>query len=85
MGLSYDWDRELATCTPDYYQHEQRMFLRFLDKGLAYRKESWVNWDPVENTVLQTNRLLMAAAGGRARWSNAPAVAMVPENHRICR
>ena len=51
MGLSYDWSRELATCTPDYYQHEQRMFLEFLKQGIAYRKESWVNWDPVENTV----------------------------------
>ena len=52
MGLSYDWARELATCDPDYYVHEQRMFLDFLRAGLAYRKESWVNWDPVENTVL---------------------------------
>ena len=58
MGLSYDWDRELATCTPDYYQHEQRMFLKFLQKGLAYRKESWVNWDPVENTVLANEQVV---------------------------
>ena len=58
MGLSYDWNRELATCTPDYYQHEQRMFLRFLEKGLAYRKESWVNWDPVENTVLANEQVV---------------------------
>ena len=58
MGLSYDWDRELATCTPDYYQHEQKMFLRFLEKGLAYRKESWVNWDPVENTVLANEQVV---------------------------
>ena len=58
MGLSYDWDRELATCQPDYYQHEQRMFLKFLEKGLAYRKESWVNWDPVENTVLANEQVV---------------------------
>ena len=58
MGLSYDWDRELATCTPDYYQHEQRMFLKFLEEGLAYRKESWVNWDPVENTVLANEQVV---------------------------
>ena len=58
MGLSYDWNRELATCTPDYYRHEQRMFLRFLEKGLAYRKESWVNWDPVENTVLANEQVV---------------------------
>jgi len=58
MGLSYDWNRELATCTPDYYRHEQRMFLKFLEKGLAYRKESWVNWDPVENTVLANEQVV---------------------------
>ncbi|MFC1674010.1 leucine--tRNA ligase, partial [Pseudomonadota bacterium] len=58
MGLSYDWDREIATCHPDYYQHEQKMFLDFLDAGLAYRKESWVNWDPVENTVLANEQVI---------------------------
>ncbi len=58
MGLSYDWAREFATCTPDYYQHEQKMFLKFLQAGLAYRKESWVNWDPVENTVLANEQVV---------------------------
>ncbi|MDA9193726.1 leucine--tRNA ligase [Alphaproteobacteria bacterium] len=58
MGLSYDWSREFATCSPDYYQHEQKMFLKFLDAGLAYRKESWVNWDPVENTVLANEQVV---------------------------
>ncbi|MCH2555161.1 MAG: class I tRNA ligase family protein, partial [SAR116 cluster bacterium] len=47
-----------ATCTPDYYQHEQRMFLKFMEQGLAYRKESWVNWDPVENTVLANEQVV---------------------------
>ncbi|MDA7598859.1 leucine--tRNA ligase [Alphaproteobacteria bacterium] len=68
MGLSYDWDRELATCTPDYYQHEQLMFLKFLEKGLAYRKESWVNWDPVENTVLANEQVV----DGKGWRSSAP-------------
>ncbi|MBU2417419.1 MAG: class I tRNA ligase family protein, partial [Alphaproteobacteria bacterium] len=45
MGLSYDWEREIATCHPGYYRHEQKMFLDFHKAGLAYRKESWVNWD----------------------------------------
>jgi len=58
MGLSYDWDRELATCHPDYYKHEQKMFLDFLEAGLAYRKEAWVNWDPVENTVLANEQVI---------------------------
>ncbi|WP_417789856.1 leucine--tRNA ligase [Terasakiella pusilla] len=58
MGLSYDWDREVATCDPDYYQHEQKMFLDFLKNDLVYRKESWVNWDPVENTVLANEQVV---------------------------
>jgi leucyl-tRNA synthetase len=58
MGLSYDWNRELATCAPEYYRHEQKMFLDFLRNGLAYRKESWVNWDPVENTVLANEQVI---------------------------
>ena len=58
MGLSYDWDREIATCTPDYYRHEQKMFLKFREEGLAYRKESWVNWDPVEQTVLANEQVV---------------------------
>ena len=58
MGLSYDWRREIATCDPDYYQHEQKMFIDFYKAGLAYKKESWVNWDPVENTVLANEQVI---------------------------
>jgi len=58
MGLSYDWDREITTCHPDYYRHEQKIFLDFLKQGLAYRKESWVNWDPVEHTVLANEQVI---------------------------
>ncbi len=58
LGLSYDWDREVATCTPEYYRHEQKMFLDLLKAGLAYRKESWVNWDPVEHTVLANEQVV---------------------------
>jgi len=58
MGLSYDWSRELSTCEPDYFKHEQAMFLDFLEKGLAYRRKSWVNWDPVENTVLANEQVI---------------------------
>ena len=58
MGLSIDWSREVATCDPHYYKHEQKMFLDFYKKGLAYRKESVVNWDPVENTVLANEQVV---------------------------
>ncbi|WP_168464491.1 leucine--tRNA ligase [Wolbachia endosymbiont of Ctenocephalides felis wCfeT] len=58
IGLSYDWDRELATCDPDYYKHEQKFFLDFLKHGIAYRKESWVNWDPVDETVLANEQVV---------------------------
>lgn len=58
MGLSLDWSREVASCGPEYYKHEQKMFLDFLKKGLAYRKESMVNWDPVDNTVLANEQVI---------------------------
>ena len=59
LGLSIDWDRELSTCSPDYYKHQQKFFLDLYDKGLVYRKESYVNWDPEEQMYLQMNKLLM--------------------------
>ena len=68
MGLSLDWSREIATCHPEYYRHEQAMFLEFLEKGLVYRKESWVNWDPVDNTVLANEQVI----DGRGWRSGAP-------------
>ena len=57
MGLSYDWDRELATCTPDYYRWEQLIFLRMLEKGLAYKKSAAVNWCPSCETVLANEQV----------------------------
>lgn len=58
MGLAIDWSREISTCEPAYYKHEQKMFIDFYKKGLAYRKESVVNWDPVENTVLANEQVV---------------------------
>ena len=52
------WTREVATCEPEYYRHEQKMFLDFLKTGLVYRKESWVNWDPEEHTVLANEQVI---------------------------
>jgi len=58
MGYAIDWSREFATCRPNYYVHEQRMFVRLLKKGIAYRKNSVVNWDPVDQTVLANEQVI---------------------------
>jgi leucyl-tRNA synthetase len=68
MGLSIDWSRELATCDPEYYQHEQAMFLDFMEQGLVYREEGWVNWDPVDHTVLANEQVI----DGKGWRSGAP-------------
>ena len=58
LGLSIDWDREISTCNEDYYKHQQIFFLELLDKGLVYRKENYVNWDPVDETVLANEQVI---------------------------
>ncbi len=58
LGLSIDWDREISTCSKDYYKHQQKFFLDLYDKGLVYRKESYVNWDPVEKSVLANEQVI---------------------------
>ncbi len=58
MGLSLDWSREFATCDVDYYRHQQKLFLDLYKHDLAYRRESWVNWDPVEHTVLANEQVI---------------------------
>jgi leucyl-tRNA synthetase len=68
MGLSIDWSREIATCHPDYYRHEQKMFLDFVAAGLIYQREGWVNWDPVDQTVLANEQVI----DGRGWRSGAP-------------
>ncbi len=89
MGLTYDWEREIATCHPEYYRHEQKMFIDFLAAGLAYRKESWVNWDPVDQTVL-ANEQVVDGRGWRTgalvekRLLSASFCAVAP-NHPLAR
>ena len=58
LGLSIDWDREISTCTPEYYKHQQQFFLELYDKGLVYRKEEYVNWDPIDQTVLANEQVI---------------------------
>lgn len=58
MGLAIDWSREVATCDPDYYKWNQWLFLKMLDKGIAYRKTQTVNWDPVDQTVLANEQVI---------------------------
>ena len=58
LGLSIDWDREISTCSPEYYKHQQIFFLELYEKGLVYRKENYVNWDPIDQTVLANEQVI---------------------------
>ena len=58
LGLSLDWDREISTCNPEYYKHQQEFFLELFEKGLVYKKDTYVNWDPAEQTVLANEQVI---------------------------
>ncbi len=58
LGLSLDWDREISTSDPEYYKHQQEFFLELFEKGLVYKKDTYVNWDPVENSVLANEQVI---------------------------
>ena len=63
LGLSIDWSKEISTCSEDYYKHQQKLFLDLYNKGLVYRKESYVNWDPVDQTVLANEQVIDGKVG----------------------
>ncbi|WP_440655797.1 leucine--tRNA ligase [Candidatus Pelagibacter sp. HIMB1509] len=58
LGLSIDWSKEISTCSKEYYRHQQQFFLELFDKGLVYRKENYVNWDPIDQTVLANEQVV---------------------------
>ena len=58
LGLSIDWDREISTCSEEYYKHQQKFFIDMYNKGLVYKKENYVNWDPVDETVLANEQVI---------------------------
>ncbi len=58
LGLSLDWDREISTCEPEYYKHQQEFFIELFEKGLVYKKDTYVNWDPAEQTVLANEQVI---------------------------
>ena len=58
LGLSIDWDREISTCSEEYYKHQQLFFIEMYEKGLVYRKENYVNWDPIDQTVLANEQVI---------------------------
>ena len=67
LGLSIDWEREISTCDKSYYKHQQSLFIDFFNQGLVSRKETFVNWDPIEKTVLANEQVI----DGRGWRSNA--------------
>lgn len=60
LAINFDWEREVATCTPEYYKWTQWLFLRMLESGYAYQKKAAVNWDPVDHTVLANEQVLFS-------------------------
>ena len=77
LGLSIDWDLEIATCDKEYYKHQQEIFIDFYNKGLVSRKETYVNWDPIEKPCLLTSKLLMVEDGDQMRWLKEKIISMV--------
>ena len=83
MGLSLDWEREIATCHPEYYKHEQKFFIDMFKAGLAYKKEAEVNWDPVDKTVLANEQVIDGRGMIGSSCRKEKTVSMVFKNKQI--
>ena len=85
IGLSIDWDREISTCSDEYYKHQQKLFIDLFNAGLIYKKDSYVNWDPVDETVL-ANEQVIDGKGWRsgAVVEKAKIITMVLKNYKLC-
>ncbi len=86
LGLAFDWSREVATCDPDYYRWNQWLFLKMLEKGIAYRKTQVVNWDPIDQTVLANEQVIDGRgwrSGADRREARDPG--LLPRHHAVRR
>ena len=83
LGLSIDWDLEISTCDEKYYKHQQELFIDFYNKGLVVRKETYVNWDPVDHTVLANEQVIWTRWRSNAVVERKKAFAMVLQYFKI--
>ena len=83
IGLSIDWDREISTCNEEYYKHQQKLFIDLYKAGLIYKKDSYVNWDPVDETVLANEQVIDGKGWRSGAVVEKKIITMVFENYKF--